>query len=198
MKLARGRVLEVRAASYMSCARSLNNDESTYHRSADSIWFDWIRVGHHPDVTIRYYMRQPQRGLELLVDSVGDSLPRYPRALALSNIAGEVVIRISRQVVEQWPHDSVVVVRSSHPLFTDAVTDAVLGWWAPLPSDPARATTVRFTFGLRNDDVCRPLPHVPGWIPPLLGRRAHLEPAAKGEIRGRVEVCATQQHGRRP
>lgn len=190
MKLARGRLVELRTAPYTSCLSTLNGDEEPYERTADSLWFDGIRFAGHREVHVRYYVRDPARGLESLVDTAAaDSLPRYPPMLAAANIEGEVLLRAARRRVG-WD-DSVVVVRSTHPLFAEAVKNALAQWSKPYsPDTTSQFVTVHFTFALRDGADCRaPGAKVPGRIPTLPGYRARLEAAPAGEIRGRVELC---------
>lgn len=196
LKLARGRTKEVRTAPYQSCLSSLNSEnEEPYARNADSIWFEGTRLRGHRAVRIRYLVTEPVRGMESLVDTLAaDSLPRYPLPMAQANIEGDVTLRVIRSP-RRWS-DSVVVLASSHRLFTEAVTTAVSQWAiAGVTDTGTRVVTVRFVFALRRDDVCNSSPpRVPGRIPTPLGTRARLEPAPAGEVRGRIEVCPIATH----
>lgn len=196
LKLARGRTREVRTAPYQSCLSSLNSEnEEPYERNADSIWFEGTRLLGHRAVRIRYLATEPARGLESLVDTLAaDSLPRYPLPMARANIEGDVTLRLIRSP-RRWS-DSVVVLKSSHSAFTEAVSAAVSQWAiAGVADTGTRVVTVRFVFALRSGDVCNsPPPRVPGRIPMPPGARARLEPAPAGEIRGRIEVCPMATH----
>jgi TonB family protein len=62
---------------------------------------------------------------ELLMRIVTPAIPRYPERLRVSSIEGSVTVQFTVDTTGRVDMSSVKILASSHPLFADAVRDAL-------------------------------------------------------------------------
>ncbi|HKP16201.1 MAG TPA: hypothetical protein VJT85_09050 [Gemmatimonadaceae bacterium] len=79
-KLAAGKAVALRAAPYASCWRDIgtqDDEHPAYSVDRDSLWMDEQLVGRPGRVRIRYWFRDPARGMQATVDTAkASSAPR--------------------------------------------------------------------------------------------------------------------------
>jgi hypothetical protein len=193
-KLVARRIVTIRTAPYLSCWRNIGTaavDDRVYAIDSDSLWMDETFPLRHSEVRLRYYLRDPARGLEAFVDTARiDSLPRYPREALLAGTEGDVVIRIPVSRYMLLSEDSVALVHASDTTLSRAVREIVAGWMVGTFRDSVRRVqTIHFRFAIRHGPDCdvwrakRPSVALP---PP---RRALWLPEKGGELTASVESC---------